>query len=89
MKGFADFDHREYCYEEGCARGELDCEGAEYTILPDLARLGAMKSIGWIRGEWHHRKQNPLLASALIRTNAYNIDVNMPHEVGLFIAHRI
>jgi FkbM family methyltransferase len=68
---------------------KLDCEGAEYAILPELARLGAMKSIGWIRGEWHYRKQNPLLASALVRTHAYNIDLNLPHEVGLFIAHRL
>jgi hypothetical protein len=68
---------------------KLDCEGAEYAILPELARLGAMRSIGWIRGEWHYRKQNPVLASALARTHAFNIDLNLPHEVGLFIAHRL
>jgi FkbM family methyltransferase len=68
---------------------KLDCEGAEYAILPDLARTGAMPSIGWIRGEWHCSKQNPILSSALARTHAFNIDPNLPHEVGLFIAHRM
>jgi FkbM family methyltransferase len=68
---------------------KLDCEGAEYAILPDLARIGTMPSIGWIRGEWHYRRQNPILSSALARTHAFNIDPNLPHEVGLFIAHRL
>jgi FkbM family methyltransferase len=68
---------------------KLDCEGAEYAIFPDLARIGAMPSIGWIRGEWHCRRQNPILSSALARTHAFNIDPNLPHEVGLFIAHRL
>lgn len=67
---------------------KLDCEGAEYVVLPELAKLGLLKLIGWIRGEWHSRKNNFLLASALAPTHEFNIDANRPHEVGLFIAHR-
>jgi FkbM family methyltransferase len=68
---------------------KLDCEGAEYAILPALAKFNMMRSIGWIRGEWHCRKQNAILSAALTPTHAFNIDPNLPHEVGLFIAHRL
>jgi FkbM family methyltransferase len=67
---------------------KLDCEGAEYVILSELAKLGLLSSIGWIRGEWHSRKNNIVLASALAPTHDFHIDANQPHEVGLFIAHR-
>jgi hypothetical protein len=36
----------------------------------------------------HSRQHNPILASALQPTQAFNIDPNQPHDVGLFIAHR-
>jgi len=68
---------------------KLDCEGAEYLVIPELSALELMSRVGWIRGEWHCRKQNPILASTLVRTHASNIDVNLPHDVGLFIAHRL
>lgn len=67
---------------------KLDCEGAEYLILPGLARMGVMNRIGWIRGEWHDWDSNVLLEKSLSDTHVYNIDPNRPHEVGLFIAHR-
>lgn len=37
---------------------KLDCEGAEYVILHELAGQGRLANVGWIRGEWHCRKQN-------------------------------
>ena len=37
---------------------KLDCEGAEYLILPELARLQYLHSFGWIRGEWHSRSHD-------------------------------
>lgn len=68
---------------------KLDCEGAEYLVVPELSALGLMSQVGWIRGEWHSRKDNALLAAFLAQTHAYNIDPNEPHDVGLFIAHRL
>jgi FkbM family methyltransferase len=68
---------------------KLDCEGAEYLVVPEFSVLGLMSQVGWIRGEWHSRKDNALLAAFLTQTHAYNIDPNEPHDVGLFIAHRL
>jgi hypothetical protein len=68
---------------------KLDCEGAEYLIVSELSALGLLDRIGWIRGEWHSRKDNLLLANCLSQTHAYNIDPNLPHEVGMFVAHRV
>ena len=48
-----------------------------------------MDRIGWIRGEWHSRKDNLLLANLLSQTHIFNIDPNYPHSVGMFVAHRI
>ena len=67
---------------------KLDCEGAEYVIIPELSALDLMAQVGWIRGEWHSRKDNKLLEAFLSETHAFNIDLNLPHEVGMFIAHR-
>ena len=60
----------------------------EYLVILELSALGLMSQVGWIRGEWHRRKDNTLLAAFLGQTHAFNIDPNMPHDVGLFIAHR-
>jgi FkbM family methyltransferase len=68
---------------------KLDCEGAEYVVIPELSALGLMSRVGWIRGEWHSRKDNPLLEVFLQETHAYNIDLNLPHDVGLFVGHRL
>ena len=68
---------------------KLDCEGAEYLIISELSALGLMDRIGWIRGEWHSRKDNLLLANCLCQTHLYNIDPNLPHEVGMFVGHRM
>ncbi len=68
---------------------KLDCEGAEYVVIPELSALGLMSRVGWIRGEWHSRKDNKLLEAFLSETHAFNIDLNLPHEVGLFVAHRL
>lgn len=68
---------------------KLDCEGAEYLVIPELTALGLMSRVGWLRGEWHSRKDNALLEAFLVQTHAYNIDPNLPHDVGLFIAHRL
>jgi FkbM family methyltransferase len=68
---------------------KLDCEGAEYLIISDLSALGLMDRIGWIRGEWHSRNNNLLLANLLGQTHVFNIDPNYPHSVGMFVAHRI
>jgi FkbM family methyltransferase len=67
---------------------KLDCEGAEYLIISELSALGLMDRIGWIRGEWHSRKDNLLLANLLSQTHVFNIDPNYPHSVGMFVAHR-
>jgi hypothetical protein len=67
---------------------KLDCEGAEYVVIPELLALGLMSQVGWIRGEWHSRKDNKLLEAFLNETQAFNIDWNLQHEVGLFVAHR-
>ena len=48
-----------------------------------------MDRIGWIRGEWHSRKDNLLLANLLGQTHVFNIDPNYPHSVGMFVAHRV
>jgi len=68
---------------------KLDCEGAEYLIVSEISALGLKDRIGWIRGEWHSRRDNLLLANLLGRTRVYNIDPNHPHSVGMFVAHRI
>ncbi len=67
---------------------KLDCEGAEYLILPELSRLYLLQHVGWIRGEWHSREHNRMLTTALDNTHAFNIDANQPHDVGMFVAHR-
>lgn len=67
---------------------KIDCEGAEYLILPGLARMGLMNQIGWIRGEWHDWDSNALIGQSLSGTHVYHIDPNQPHDVGLFIGHR-
>jgi FkbM family methyltransferase len=67
---------------------KLDCEGAEYVLLPSWGKLGVLAKVGWLRGEWHHRPANDTIAEALQTTHAYNIDPNRPHAVGLFVAHR-
>lgn len=79
------------CVEFGISEVDLlklDCEGAEYVTVPELSRLGLLRYVGWIRGEWHSRKDNSLLASALEVSHAFNIDPNQPHDVGLFVGHR-
>jgi FkbM family methyltransferase len=67
---------------------KLDCEGAEYTILESLSENGHLSQVGWIRGEWHGRRHKQRLAEALAETHVAHIDVNKPHECGLFVAHR-
>jgi FkbM family methyltransferase len=67
---------------------KLDCEGAEYLIISELSALGLMDRIGWIRGEWHSRKFNHILAGFLAQTHVFHIDPNPPHSVGMFVAHR-
>jgi FkbM family methyltransferase len=67
---------------------KLDCEGAEYTILESLAENCRLAQVGWIRGEWHGRRHKQRLAEALAETHVAHIDVNKPHECGLFVAHR-
>ena len=67
---------------------KLDCEGAEYLILPELARLKILSTVGWLRDEWHSRSHNQQLADALAKTHEYHIDPNEPHTVGLFVGHR-
>ena len=48
-----------------------------------------MDRVGWIRGEWHSRKDNHLLAGFLAQTHIFHIDPNPPHSVGMFVAHRV
>lgn len=67
---------------------KLDCEGAEYLILPELSRLQHLSSIGWLRGEWHSRQHNHLLTHSLAATHQFHIDPNELHDVGLFVGHR-
>ena len=44
---------------------KLDCEGVEYLIVSELSALVVIDGIGWIRREWHNRKDNLLLANLL------------------------
>ncbi len=62
---------------------KLNCEGAEYSIISELTALRLMDRIGWIRGEWHSRKDNLLLANLLSQTHVFKIDPNYPHSVGM------
>jgi hypothetical protein len=39
-----------------------------------------MDRIGWIRGEWHSRKDNLLLANIISQIHPLNIDPNNPHS---------
>lgn len=48
-----------------------------------------MDRIGWIRGEWHSRKDNLRLGNLLGQTYVFNINPNLPHLVGMFVAHWI
>jgi hypothetical protein len=48
-----------------------------------------MPDIGWLRSEWHSRKDNLLLASVLGQTHVFNIDPNYAHSVGMFVGHRV
>ncbi|MCA9238571.1 MAG: FkbM family methyltransferase [Planctomycetales bacterium] len=67
---------------------KLDCEGAEYGIVEALAASGQLADVGWVRGEWHGRAHRPRLAKALAETHVAHVDVNLPHECGLFVGHR-
>lgn len=67
---------------------KLDCEGAEYTILPEPNRMNLLFHVGWLRGEWHCRDANLILNESLDSTHSFHIDLNEPHDVGLFLAHR-
>jgi hypothetical protein len=68
---------------------KLDFEGAEYLIVSELSALALMDRVGWIRGEWHSRKDNLLLANLLSQTHVFKIDPNYPHSMGMFVAHRV
>jgi hypothetical protein len=68
---------------------KLDCEGAEYLIISELSALCLLNRIGVIRGEWHSRKDNLLLANNLGQTHVFNTDPNYPHSVGMFVGYRI
>ena len=68
---------------------KLDYEGAKCSIISELSAQVLMDRIGWIRGEWHIRKDNLLLASLLSQTHAFNIEPNYPHVVGMLVAHWI
>jgi hypothetical protein len=59
---------------------KLDCEGAECMILESLAENGRLTQVGWIRGEWHGRRNKQRLAKALAETHVYHIDSNPPHQ---------
>jgi len=48
---------------------KLDCEGVEGIIVSTLSASGLMDRIRCIRGEWHSRKDNLLLANLLAQTN--------------------
>lgn len=67
---------------------KLDCEGAEYLFLQELANEGQLANVGWIRGEWHCRAHNITLRRTLQTTHALHVDPNEPHVVGQFVAHR-
>jgi len=67
---------------------KMDCEGAEYAILDQLHDMEWMENVGWVRGEWHNRRDNHRIVASLKKTHVVAIDRNKPHEVGLFIAHR-
>jgi hypothetical protein len=67
---------------------KLAWERAEYLIISELSTLGLMDRIGWIRSEWHSRKDNLLLANLFGQPHVFNIDPNYPHAVGMFVTHR-
>ena len=67
---------------------KLDCEGAERIIVSKLSASGLIDRIRCIRGEWHSRKDNLLLANVLSQTHIFNTDPNYPQALGMFVAHR-
>jgi hypothetical protein len=58
-------------------------------IISELSARGLMPDIGWLRSECHSRKDNLLLAKPLGQTHVFNIDPNLPYELGIFVGHRI
>jgi FkbM family methyltransferase len=50
---------------------KMDCEGAEWEILPDLARSGVLKRIDQMVFEWHHKQPEPL--EQLLVENGFSV----------------
>jgi hypothetical protein len=67
---------------------KLDCGGADYLIVSKISASGLMDRIRCIRGEWHNRKDNLLLANLPSQTHIFNTDPNYPQAVGMFVVHR-
>lgn len=66
---------------------KLDCEGAEYEIMDDLAANGTLQRISFIIIEWHYKGKEPLvklLREAGFRIIAPNRKEHMP--IGLIYA---
>lgn len=65
---------------------KLDCEGAEGPILEALAATDLMKSVRWIRGEWHFHATIPRIEAALAKTHTVAFHRG-DTAWGFFIAH--
>lgn len=69
---------------------KIDCEGAEFKILPDLARSGLLKKISVVIVEWHHRDPSELLDLLTANGFFYFVHrINVQWNVGIIKAIRV
>ena len=69
---------------------KMDCEGGEWSILPELAKTGLLRRIDHISMEWHDRTPEPL--EKLLVENGFNVLRRMDHldaKIGLIHATQV
>jgi hypothetical protein len=49
-------------HEQGRVFLKIDCEGAEYEILPNLVQAGLLKTVDVVIVEWHSGDFQPLVS---------------------------
>lgn len=69
---------------------KMDCEGAEYEIVTDLARSGTIQDISALMIEWHDRGHQIL--SSTLRDNGFvvwTVKADLDRDLGIMYAVRI
>lgn len=68
---------------------KIDCEGAEFEILPDLDNSGLLKKINVIIMEWHFQDPKPLIE--ILEKNGFCVFCNnfQKNEIGMIRAVKI